>query len=161
MLLEALNRHRGKGQQKVTVEHVHVNAGGQAVVGTVEAPRRAGENSEDRQGAKQIGYAPQPVMSTTSERESPGVRHRARCARPRISRPMMECSSARHRSPRVSEPCPDRTSVTPVRCARARAAGPKPAPVGPASRQSLQESGAVACMAGPRDRARRMAIRTR
>src|SRR6476646_9052462 len=35
-LLEALNRHRGKGQQKVTVEHVHVHAGGQAVVGLVE-----------------------------------------------------------------------------------------------------------------------------
>jgi hypothetical protein len=35
-LLEALNRHRGKGQQKVTVEHVHVHAGGQAVVGVVE-----------------------------------------------------------------------------------------------------------------------------
>ena len=28
-LLEMLNRHRGKGQQKVTVEHVHVHAGGQ------------------------------------------------------------------------------------------------------------------------------------
>ena len=39
-LLEALNRHRGKGQQKVTVEHVHVHAGGQAVVGTVETPGR-------------------------------------------------------------------------------------------------------------------------
>jgi hypothetical protein len=37
-LLEALNRHRGKGQQKVTVEHVHVHPGGQAVVGVVEAP---------------------------------------------------------------------------------------------------------------------------
>jgi hypothetical protein len=37
-LLEALNRHRGKGQQKVTVEHVHVHAGGQAVVGMVETP---------------------------------------------------------------------------------------------------------------------------
>jgi hypothetical protein len=34
-LLEALNRHRGKGQQKVTVEHVHVNKGGQAIVGNV------------------------------------------------------------------------------------------------------------------------------
>ena len=32
----ALDKHRGKGQQKVTVEHVHVNAGGQAVVGMVE-----------------------------------------------------------------------------------------------------------------------------
>lgn len=34
-LAEALNRHRGKGQQKVTVEHVHVHAGGKAVVGNV------------------------------------------------------------------------------------------------------------------------------
>jgi len=34
--LDALNKHRGKGQQKVTVEHVHVEAGGQAVVGNVE-----------------------------------------------------------------------------------------------------------------------------
>jgi hypothetical protein len=40
VLLDALNRHRGKGgQQKVTVEHVHVHAGGQAVVGVVESPR--------------------------------------------------------------------------------------------------------------------------
>jgi hypothetical protein len=38
MLLDALNRHRGKGQQKITVEHVHVHSGGQAVVGIVEAP---------------------------------------------------------------------------------------------------------------------------
>ena len=37
-LLEALNRHRGKGQQKVTVEHVQVHSGGQAVVGMVETP---------------------------------------------------------------------------------------------------------------------------
>jgi hypothetical protein len=37
-LLEALNKHRGKGQQKVTVEHVHVHQGGQAIVGHVEHP---------------------------------------------------------------------------------------------------------------------------
>ena len=37
-LLEALNRHRGKGQQKVTVEHVHVHQGGQAIVGNVQSP---------------------------------------------------------------------------------------------------------------------------
>jgi hypothetical protein len=37
-LLEALNKHRGKGQQKVTVEHVHVHQGGQAIVGHVEQP---------------------------------------------------------------------------------------------------------------------------
>lgn len=34
--LETLNKHRGKGQQKVTVEHVNVAAGGQAIVGNVD-----------------------------------------------------------------------------------------------------------------------------
>ena len=34
--MEVLNRHRGKGQQKMTVEHVHIGAGAQAVIGTVE-----------------------------------------------------------------------------------------------------------------------------
>ena len=34
-LLDALNKHRGKGQQKMIVEHVNVEAGGQAVVGNV------------------------------------------------------------------------------------------------------------------------------
>ena len=33
--MEALNRCRGKGQQKMTVEHVHVHEGGQAIVGNV------------------------------------------------------------------------------------------------------------------------------
>ena len=35
MQVEALQRYRGKGQQKVTVEHVHVHSGGQAIVGAV------------------------------------------------------------------------------------------------------------------------------
>jgi hypothetical protein len=62
-LLEALNRHRGKGQQKVTVEHVHVHAGGQAVVGAVESPGggvRA--KSKDQPHAKQIAHAPQSAL---------------------------------------------------------------------------------------------------
>ena len=33
--MEALKRYRTGGQQKVTVEHVHVNEGGQAIVGNV------------------------------------------------------------------------------------------------------------------------------
>jgi hypothetical protein len=33
--IEALNRYRGKGQQKMTVEHVHINSGGQAIIGNV------------------------------------------------------------------------------------------------------------------------------
>lgn len=40
--VDALNKNRGKGQQKVTVEHVHVAAGGQAIVGSVApAPKPA------------------------------------------------------------------------------------------------------------------------
>lgn len=35
-LVAALDKHRGKGQQKMTVEHVTVNKGGQAIVGNVE-----------------------------------------------------------------------------------------------------------------------------
>lgn len=38
--LGALDKHRGKGQQKITVERVEVAAGGQAIVGNVQAPAR-------------------------------------------------------------------------------------------------------------------------
>lgn len=34
-LVESLQKYRGKGQQKMTVEHVHVNKGGQAIIGNV------------------------------------------------------------------------------------------------------------------------------
>jgi hypothetical protein len=37
--LERLDHHRGKGGQKMIVEHVHIYKGGQAVVGTVEVRR--------------------------------------------------------------------------------------------------------------------------
>jgi hypothetical protein len=47
-LLEALNRHRGKGQQKVTVEHVHVHPGGQAIVGAVTHPVGVGWRAKAR-----------------------------------------------------------------------------------------------------------------
>jgi hypothetical protein len=40
--LEALARYRGKGQQTVRVEHVTVQAGGQAIVGSVNTPRSGG-----------------------------------------------------------------------------------------------------------------------
>ena len=46
MQMEALNRYRGKGQQKMTVEHVHINSGGQAIIGNVtkNAPSLEGGN---------------------------------------------------------------------------------------------------------------------
>ncbi len=49
VLLDALNRHRGKGQQKVTVEHVHVHSGGQAVVGMVETPGGGSQPKSEEQ----------------------------------------------------------------------------------------------------------------
>jgi hypothetical protein len=71
VLVEALNRHRGKGQQKVTVEHVHVHSGGQAVVGMIETPGAGSQpKSEEQLDAKQITHAPQPAMrSPNAERE--------------------------------------------------------------------------------------------
>lgn len=71
-LLEALNKHRGKGQQKVTVEHVHVHAGGQAVVGTIERPGGGGRRKLKEQPlAKQITHAPDPALrGANSERDA-------------------------------------------------------------------------------------------
>jgi hypothetical protein len=54
--VEALKKHRSKGEQHFTVEHVHVHSGGQAVVGAVnqghagtEAPRSP-TGGEERNG---------------------------------------------------------------------------------------------------------------
>jgi hypothetical protein len=73
MLLEALNRHRGKGQQKVTVEHVTVNAGGQAIVGNVEAPVGGGppQKSEDQPHA--LTHAPGATLQGIIEAEREAV----------------------------------------------------------------------------------------
>lgn len=66
-LVEALNRHRGKGQQKVTVEHVHVHAGGQAVVGVVAAPGGGdGGKVEEQPHAKQIANAHEPALPSSN-----------------------------------------------------------------------------------------------
>ena len=73
-LLEALNRHRGKGQQKVTVEHVHVHAGGQAVVGMVASSAGQGPGggdqpkSEEQPHAKQIAHASEPPLPSPDAR---------------------------------------------------------------------------------------------
>jgi hypothetical protein len=67
-LLEALSRHRGKGQQKVTVEHVHVHEGGQAIVGNVEG---GGIRTKSENQPHALGYAPgQTLRSENAEREA-------------------------------------------------------------------------------------------
>ena len=81
-LLEALNRHRGKGQQKVTVEHVHVHAGGQAIVGAVEASASGsgGGGGEQKGGgqphAQALTHAPEPPLRSQDPQPEPVPRAR-------------------------------------------------------------------------------------
>jgi hypothetical protein len=88
VLLDALNRHRGKGQQKVTVEHVHVHAGGQAVVGTIEAPG-GGARPKPKDQPHAIAYAPGAEMpSANSERSSVPIASDAERSMPDARRPV-------------------------------------------------------------------------
>jgi hypothetical protein len=84
MLLDSLNRHRGKGQQKVTVEHVHVYKGGQAIVGHVGSPGGGLPlKLEDQPHALQIEDAPEPPMRCANpERETLSVAVDAKRAMP-------------------------------------------------------------------------------
>jgi len=62
--VEALNRHRGKGQQAIRVEHVTVNAGGQAIVGNVqgagEKNKIVGQAYANQDAAPKITTLPSP-----------------------------------------------------------------------------------------------------
>jgi hypothetical protein len=70
--LEALQRYRGKGHQKVTVEHVHIHPGGQAIVGTVTTGGGGAEKSEGRAHApRAITHEPvTPMRSSDAQREA-------------------------------------------------------------------------------------------
>ena len=49
--MASLQKYRGKStQQKVTVEHVHVHQGGQAIVGTVNSQIKGGGGGDEDQG---------------------------------------------------------------------------------------------------------------
>jgi hypothetical protein len=60
-LLDSLNRHRGKGQQKVTVEHIHVHQGGQAIVGNVQS-QGGGLTSKAEEQPHALGHATSQEM---------------------------------------------------------------------------------------------------
>jgi hypothetical protein len=73
--LEALARYRGKGQQKVVVEHVHVNSGGQAIVGSVDAtpkPGGRGQTEKERQ-PHAISHSPGETLSSAIEADGEAV----------------------------------------------------------------------------------------
>ena len=57
-LVEALTRYRGKGEQKVVVEHVHVHQGAQAIIGAVTAGGGGGSKIEEQARAPCLPYAP-------------------------------------------------------------------------------------------------------
>ncbi len=82
--VEALSKLRRGGEQKVTVEHVHVHAGGQAIVGAVTnspVPGGGGETpkSESQAHAKAITHASQPPLwREDSEREAVPIACRER-----------------------------------------------------------------------------------
>jgi hypothetical protein len=66
--VEALKRYRTGGQQRVIVEHVTVNAGGQAIVGAVQSPGGGVQpKSQERPHAQQITHAPGAQMPSTIE----------------------------------------------------------------------------------------------
>lgn len=72
-LLDALDRHRGKGQpQVVRVERVTVEAGGQAIVGAVTQGGRGSAESEDQPHAQQqLAHAPEPEVRGTDAQWEP------------------------------------------------------------------------------------------
>jgi hypothetical protein len=69
VLLDALNRHRGKGQQTVRVEHVTVQAGGQAIVGHVETPG-GGDRPKSVEQPPAIAFAPGIEMPSANPERS-------------------------------------------------------------------------------------------
>jgi len=60
--VEALKRYRSSGSQKVTVEHININDGGRAIVGTVALAPRGGQIYDEPPHAKQISYELEPTM---------------------------------------------------------------------------------------------------
>src|SRR5260370_40961785 len=70
-MMEALTRHRGKGQQKITVKHVHVNQGGQAIVGVVNQRKRPQKNQREEDAANRIAYQPEQLMRCADAQREP------------------------------------------------------------------------------------------
>ena len=70
-LLTALNHYRGKGQQKVTVEHVHVHKGEQDVVGALKTAKHRRPGGGDQSKPEEQPYAKQNTDAPESPLRSP------------------------------------------------------------------------------------------
>ena len=80
MQMEALNRYRSGAEQKVTLQHVSVAEGGQAIVGNVtQAPR---ENGQEKAATPppvrtDTNVVPMPSMGKSSEHDPLSVRRKS------------------------------------------------------------------------------------
>ena len=81
-LSEALDRRRGKGQQRIIVEHVHVHAGGQAIVGSVTSGAAGNQKLEEQRNAtRTIAHEPSiPLRSQDAARKTVPVASSSRKA---------------------------------------------------------------------------------
>ncbi len=72
--VEALKRYRSGGEQKMTVQHVHVAEGGQAIVGNVSAPAQGvGAREKNGEQPHALAYAPGVEMPRQIEAQRPTV----------------------------------------------------------------------------------------
>ncbi len=77
--IEALDKHRGKGQQKITVEHINIEPGGQAIVGHVETGR--GPKLRKGSATPAIDHAPEAPLefpAPVTPRKTPQKTRRGR-----------------------------------------------------------------------------------
>jgi hypothetical protein len=79
--METLDKHRGKGQQKVTVKHVHVHEGGQAIVGHVETGGSKSK-SGDQCHAQALAHAPEPPLRSPCQDNREALPQRLNGKRP-------------------------------------------------------------------------------
>ena len=76
--LEALKRYRTGGEQKVTVQHVSVGEGGQAIVGHVTQAARGSPAETPAQATAALTNARQPAMPIIEKSEHSPVPVRRR-----------------------------------------------------------------------------------
>ena len=74
--LATLDKHRGKGQQKITIERVNVESGGQAIVGNVDAGAARLPSPAKHHALPQIDHAPDNVTARRPARRPRDSRER-------------------------------------------------------------------------------------
>ena len=80
--METLDKHRGKGQQKMTIEYVNVEAGGQAIVGNVNTGKSAqAEGKPANSSAQALTHNPGDIIDMEPEKAPQKVKRKTRKVR--------------------------------------------------------------------------------